>query len=168
MTALLIAFASYRRRGDAGDIYFYEHDGEKLGRLLGPLPTESPRRRSDYRPVLSGDGGLCAFACQYRETVPGELRLWDRKAEKLLALPDRNRSGADAQPTLSADGRWLAFAGWQRPGGLGSHDLFLYDRKENRLEPLPGLNTEYDEQMPALSGNGRWLAFVSNQPERAV
>ena len=25
--SLLIAFASYRRRGDAADIYFYRHDG---------------------------------------------------------------------------------------------------------------------------------------------
>lgn len=162
--SLLIAFASYRQRGDCGDIYFYRHDGGEKGELLGPLPTESPRRRSDFRPVLSGDGRLCAFACQYRETVPGELRLWDRKEQKLLPLPDRNTTGADAQPTLSADGRWLAFAGWKRPDSVGGHDLFLYDLEQKTLAPLPGLNTEHDEQMPALSGDGRWLAFTSNRP----
>jgi Tol biopolymer transport system component len=165
--SLLIAFASYRRRGDAGDIYFYRHDGKDKGELLPQLPTETERRRSDYRPVLSANGRLCAFACQYREGVPGELRLWDMAEKKLLSLPDRNTSGADAQPSLSGDGRWMAFAGWRRPGGKGGHDLFLYDLKENRLAPLPNVNTEFDEQMPALSADGRWLAFTSNRPEKA-
>lgn len=164
---LLIAFASYRRRGDAADIYFYEHAGIAQGKLLGALPTESPRNRSDYRPVLSGDGNLCAFAIQYRETVRGELRLWDRNEQKLLPLPDKNTTGADAQPSLSANGRWLAFAGWTRPGGAGGHDIFLYDLKERRLVSLPGLNSEHDEQMPALSGDGRWLAFTTNRPSAA-
>ncbi len=162
--SLLIAFASFRTRSDAGNIFFYKHDGVSKGELLEPLPTESPRRRSDYRPSLCADGRLCAFAIQYREVVPGELRLWDMRAKKLLTLPDRNKSGSDAQPAMSGDGRWMAFCGWQRPGGLGAHDLFLYDLKENRLVDLPNLNTEYDEQAPALSQDGRWLAYITNRP----
>ena len=59
---LLIALATYRR-GDAGQIFFYEHDGEGQGKLLDLLPTEvAPRNRSDYKPSLSADGSLCAFA----------------------------------------------------------------------------------------------------------
>lgn len=162
--SLLIAFASYRYRGDAADIYFYRHDGISQGELLGPLPTETPRRRSDYRPSLSADGRLCAFSCQYRETVPGELRLWDVKEKKLLSLPGSNPDGADAMGALSGDGRWLAFAGWKRPGGVGGYDLFLYDLEKRETMPLPGLNTEHDEQMPTLSRDGRWLAFTSNRP----
>jgi Tol biopolymer transport system component len=162
---LLIAFASYRRRGDAADIYFYEHDGDSQGKLLDPLPTEQePRNRSDYRPSLPANGALCAFAVQYRDAAPGELRLWDMREKKLLPLPDKNTSGADAQPSLSADGRWLAFSGWRRAGGAGGYDLFLYDLKENKLVPLEGVNTTYDEHMPAISGDGRWLTWVSNAP----
>jgi Tol biopolymer transport system component len=162
---ILIAFATYRRRGDAGDIFFYEHDGESKGKLLDPLPTEqAPRNRSDYKPSLCADGSLCAFAVQYRDAAPGELRLWDMKEKKLLDLPDKNPSGADAQPALSADGRWLVFSGWRRAGGVGGYDLFLYDLKEKKLVPLPGLNTAYDEHMPTISGDGRWIAWVSNAP----
>ncbi|MCC2669100.1 MAG: domain protein beta Propeller [Armatimonadetes bacterium] len=162
---LLIAFATYRRRGDAGDIYFYEHDGEGQGKLLDPLPTEqAPRNRSDYKPSLCANGSLCAFAVQYRDAAPGELRLWDLKEKKLLPLPDRNPSGADAQPSLSADGRWLAFSGWRRPGGVGGYDVFLYDLLEKKLVPLEGVNTSSDEHMPTISGDGRYLAWVSNAP----
>jgi len=164
---ILIAFATYRRRGDAADISFYEHDGESRGKLLDPLPTEqTPRNRSDYKPSLSADGSLCAFAVQYRDAAPGELRLWDMKARKLLDLPDKNPSGADAQPSLSADGRWLAFSGWRRAGGVGGYDLFLYDLREKKLVPIEGANTSYDEHMPTISGDGRWLAWVSNAPHR--
>jgi Tol biopolymer transport system component len=165
--SLLIAFASYRYRGDAADIYFYRHDGESKGELLGPMPSESPRRRSDHRPSLSSDGRLCAFTAQYRETVPSELRLWDRKEQKLLPLPGSNPTGADAQPTLSGDGRWLAFSGWHRPGSAGGYDIYLYDLERRETVPLPGLNSEFDDQMPCLSGDGQWLAFGSTRPARA-
>lgn len=162
--ALLLAFATYRVRGDAADIFFYRHDGKGHGELLGPLPTESGRRRSDYRPSLSGSGRLCAFAVQYRETVPGELRLWDRRQGRLLELPDRNRAGADAMPGISADGRWLAFAGWMRSGGAGGYDLFLYDLERRETRPLREVNTAYDEQFPVLSADGGLLVYTTNRP----
>jgi Tol biopolymer transport system component len=165
--ALLIAFASYRARGDASDIYFYRHDGTGKGELVGPLPTESPRRRSDHRPSLSADGRFCAFAAQYREAAPSSLRLWDRKEGKLLTLPASNPTGADAQPSISADGRWMVFSGWERPGAVGGYDIFLFDLQRRETVPLPGLNSEYDEQMPVISGNGRWIAYASTQPEKA-
>lgn len=162
--SLLIAFSSYRRRGDAADIYFYRHDGKSAGEPVEAMPTESPRDRVDYRPYLSADGRYCAFSWQYRESDPGGVGMWDRQEKKLVPLPDKNPTGADAQAAISSDARWMVFAGWQRPGGKGGHDLFLYDLKENKQVPLPNLNSEYDEQMPAISGEGRWIAFVTNRP----
>lgn len=161
---LLIAFSSYRRRGDAPDIYFYEHDGKSQGKLVEALPTETVRNRGDYRPCLSAEGALLAFSCQYREGVTGELRLWDRKEKKLLPVAEHHPGAADAQSALSADGRWLVFTSWRRPGGMGGHDIVLHDLKEQKLVALPGLNTEFDEQMPTISGDGRWIAFTSNRP----
>lgn len=162
--SLLIAFSSYRARDYLADIYFYRHDGVRDGELLGSLPTESPRLRSDYRPWLTADGRTCAFSCQYHEVNPGELRLWDLREKRLIPLPDRNPNGADTMGAISGDGRYLAFAGWKRPGGLGGYDLFMYDLDRKALVPLPGLNSDYDEEMPALSHDGHWLAFTSNQP----
>lgn len=161
---LRLAFASTRRRNDVGTIYFYEHDGVGQGKLVEGPALEPKRSRSDHHPSLSADGRYCAFASQFREVVPSELRLWDAQSKSLVDLPGLNGNGALAFPALSADGRFLAFAGWKRSGGVGGWDVFLFDLREKRLVDLPGLNTDHDEQMPALSGDGRFLAFASNRP----
>lgn len=161
---LLLAFASTRRRSDVGTIYFYEHDGVSQGKLVEGPALEPKRSRSDHHPSLSADGRYCAFASQFREVLPSELRVWDAQAKTYLELPGVNGNGALAFPSLSADGRFLAFAGWKRSGGVGGWDVFLFDLREKRLLDLPGVNSEHDEQMPALSGDGRFLTFVSNRP----
>jgi Tol biopolymer transport system component len=68
----------------------------------------------------------------------------------------------DTQPSLSGDGRLLAFTS-DRPGGAGGRDVYLYDRTAGKFLPLPGLNTPDHEQSPALSPDGRYLAFVSER-----
>jgi Tol biopolymer transport system component len=68
----------------------------------------------------------------------------------------------DMQPSLSTDGRLVAFTS-DRPGGEGGRDIYLYDRSAKQFLPLPGLNTEAHEQSPALSADGRYLAFVSER-----
>jgi hypothetical protein len=108
--SLLIAFATYRRRGDAGDIFYYRHDGVSQGELLPQMPTESPRNRSDYGPWLSDDGRYTAFSYQFRDGGYGSIALWDRTANQLVKLPGTNPTGADAQAYISGNGRWMVFA----------------------------------------------------------
>ena len=54
-------------------------------------------------------------------------------------------------PTLSGDGKRLAFTAWARPGGSSRWDLFLYDLDAKKLLDLPGLNTPtFDERHASL------------------
>lgn len=158
---LLIAFASFRERPHHPKIYFYEHDGVASGKIAGSI--EAVDMRSDYRPSLSHDGRYCAFASEL-ENQTGRIQLWDRVDKKLIELPGINDSpNAQQNPALSGDGRWLAFAAWDRPGGSSRWDLFLYDISSRKMADLPGLNTpRFDERMPTLSRDGSWLAFVTN------
>jgi Tol biopolymer transport system component len=158
---LLIAFASFRERPRHPKVYFYEHDGVSSGKIVGAI--DAVNQRSDYRPSLSRDGKLCAFASEL-ENQTGRVQVWDRAAKKLLDLPKLNDSpNGQLGPSLSGDGKLLAFSAWNRPGGSPRWDVLLYDVSAKRLLDLPKLNRPgVDTRMPALSGDGRWLACVTN------
>ncbi len=167
---LLIAFASVRGRAAPPypQVFFYEHDGVGVGRLLGSIPSITKGinvTRSDSHPALSADGRYCAFAAQIGVTDGGGIEVWDRKEKKLLALPGINPSKDVHQigAALSADGARVAFTAWARPGAGPRWGVFLYDRPAGKCVELPKLNQDsYDQRMPALSGDGRFLAYASN------
>lgn len=69
---------------------------------------------------------------------------------------------------ISPDGKYLYFTGCNRPGGMGSCDLYVSRRKgQTWATPRnlgPKINTSGWEAQPALSADGRSLFFVSNRP----
>lgn len=67
----------------------------------------------------------------------------------MLDLPGLNGPGPEYTPTLSPDGRFLAFVA-ERVGGEGERDIFLYDRKTARLLPTPGLNSKTEDFDPCV------------------
>jgi Tol biopolymer transport system component len=158
---LLIAFASYRDRPKQPQVYFYEHDGVGQGKIVGSIPTVT--NRSDHHPSLSLDGRHCAFASEL-ENQTSRVFFWDRQEKRLVDLPAVNASpNAQLHPTLSGDGKRLAFAAWNRPGLGPRWDILLYDVGQKKVLPTTKLNTgRHDERMPCLSGDGKLLAFVSN------
>ena len=113
---LLIAFASTRERcaPPYPMVYFYEHDGVASGKLLGAIDSITKGTnftRADSHPSLSRDGRDCAFAAQFGVQDGGRVEVWDRDEKKLLPYPNLNESTEVHQvtPSLSADGKWLAF-----------------------------------------------------------
>jgi Tol biopolymer transport system component len=163
---LLIAFSSYRERPQHPQIYFYEHDGLATGKIAGNIPTAG--KRSDNRASLSVDGRICAFAAEV-ENETSRIFVWDRTDQKLLETPTLNDSpNAQLWPTLSGDGKFVAFAAWNRPGATLRWDLFLYDLAAKQVSALAEINTPAgDERMPAFSRDGRLLAFTTNSPDGA-
>src|SRR5262249_13709471 len=131
---LLIAFASVRERRAPPypRIYFYEHDGKADGKLVGSIDSISGgenKTRSDMHTSLSGDGRFCAFSGQFGVQDGGRIEIWDRQEKKLLPLPSVNESSNVHQvtPSLSADGKLVAFAAWARPGSTPRWGVFLHD-----------------------------------------
>ena len=158
---LRIAFSSYRRTARQPKVYFYDHDGRATGRITGTI--ESGNKESETHASLTADGSMCAMAHEVENKV-SQVFLWNAGTKKFLELPEVNNSpNSQLCPTLSGNGRWMAFAGWSRPGGNQRWDVYLYDLEEEQLDVLSPVNSQpNDERMPALSSNGRWLAFTSN------
>jgi Tol biopolymer transport system component len=166
---LLIAFASVRERRAPPypKIYFYEHDGVANGKLVGSIDSVDKggnNVRSDMRPSLSRDGRFCAFSAQIGVNDGARIEIWDRQEKKLLpsalnTSPNVHRMS----PSLSADGKVVAYSAWAKPGGNPRWGVYLYDLTAGKLLDLPKLNVEAaDQRMSALSGDGRWLAYATN------
>lgn len=64
----------------------------------------------------------------------------------------------DAEPWLSSNGRWLAFAS-NRSGGAGGWDVYLYDLTNSAFVRVGRLNTPGDERHPSVSAAGTRLFF---------
>ena len=72
-----------------------------------------------------------------------------RQAEELLTLPGLNCPTHEQSPSISGDGRYIAFVS-ERIQGEGERDIFLYDRRAARLLSLPDLNSKHKEMDPCV------------------
>lgn len=158
---LRITFSSYRRTERQPKLYFYEHDGVSRGKITGTIETGN--KESDSHSSVAAEGRLIAFAHELENKV-SQIVLWDVDAKAYVELPDINKTtNAQLCPSITADGKRIAFAAWSRPGSNQRWDLLLYDLASKQTVPLPGLNSQFfDERMPAFSRNGKWLAYTSN------
>ena len=78
-----------------------------------------------------------------------DIYLFDRTANQLLPLPGLNAAGHEQSPSLSADGRFIAFVS-ERLGGEGERDVYLYDRQMEKLLVTPGLNSKAEDFDPCV------------------
>jgi hypothetical protein len=82
--------------------------------------------------------------------------------------PVVNSAFQDFGPAISKDGLSLYFTS-DRPGGLGSSDLWVSERSIpwgpwSAPRNLDAINTGASENVPALSRDGHWLFFNSTRP----
>lgn len=141
------------------------------GRTAGDGPSAAP--------ALSGDGGVVAFQSAARDLVSG-----DRNLQSDVFVRDRARGvtervsvtaggveavGASEAPSLSADGRYVAFhsgAANLVPGdGNRAWDVFVRDRLTGLIEIVSradsGAIGDSDSVYPILSADGMRVAFHS-------
>ncbi len=167
---LLIAFASVRERRAPPypKVYFYEHDGVSGGKIVGSIDSITMgvnHTRSDMHPALSRDGRFCAFSAQIGVTDGGRIAVWDRQEKKLLKLSAvvESTDAHRVSPTLTGDGKSVAFSAWAQPGGRTRWGVYLYDLAGAKLLDLPkATGPPADQRMPALSADGHFLAYVAN------
>jgi Tol biopolymer transport system component len=152
---------TYEIENNTGRVSLWDLKDQKL--IDMPVINETPN--AQMGPAFSADANLIAFTA-WNRLGAGEgwhVQLYDRTAKKLLDLPGLNAASADDRaPTLSSDGRWLAFSS-NRKGGEGLTDILLYDRTEGKLVDVPGLNSKNLDIEPALSGDGNLIAFSSDR-----
>ena len=134
---------------------------EPLGDTLIALPgLDAPGGFDDDMPAPNVDGNRIAFMSN-RAGTP-DVFVWDRSLGGVASVPALASAGIDTEPSLSANGRWLAFAS-DRTGGAGGFDIYLYDLVNSTFVTLTGLNGNGDERHPSVSADGDQIVFQSNR-----
>jgi Tol biopolymer transport system component len=144
---------AYTTNADDGagqsDVRLYDRNSASLFSL--------PKLNSPYtdtEPAISGDGRYIAFVSnrpRVGKTNAGtrDIYLYDRKDERLVSLPGLNSAGHEQSPSLTADGRHIAFVS-ERLDSAGERDIYIYDRQSSTLLPTPNLNSPMDEYDPCI------------------
>ncbi len=137
------------------------------GGSLAPIGhLGDPQGYDDWAPAPSQDGSRIAFVSNRANpqlpVPPGgpHVYVYDVAGDTLVATPGLDSLGADVDPSLTPDGRWLCFAS-NRAGGKGGFDLYLYDLGARTLVRLDNANSDQDERRPSLRAAATGLAFQS-------
>ena len=133
-------------------------------------------------PSLSADGRYVAFASGASNLVAGDTNntydifVRDRSASETFRVsvawagnPSANSNGSSNNPSLSADGRYVAF--WSGASNLvagdtnGDYDIFMHDRQTGQTMRVSiasdGSQGNGGSNSSSLSADGRYVAFWS-------
>jgi hypothetical protein len=90
---------------------------------------------------------------------------WQKAVNAGTPLNTRQNEGAQ---TLSSNGRYMYFTACDRPGGMGSCDIYFSAYNDGKWSE-PGnlrspVNSSHWESQPSISADGKTLFFSSNHP----
>ncbi|TAK72940.1 MAG: hypothetical protein EPO22_00160 [Dehalococcoidia bacterium] len=193
-----VSFVSYASNlvpgDDNGKLDVFVHD-----RVTGATERVSVAadgtqfQQASGAPSISGDGRFVAFASPLPSDLggPGGIFVRDRLDHTTLSIaitPDGHPSnGRSMSPSISADGRYVAFESWATnlvpgdtnvclvnifsPGGGGTvslpcSDIFVRDLAMGTTERVSvdsaGGQADGDSMEPSISPDGRFVAFTSS------
>ena len=170
---------------DATDVFVHDRETGTTERVS--ISSTGLEGDSDsLQPSISADGRFVAFASDASNLVPNDIKrrtdvfVHDRETgmtERVSISPTgREANQASGGPSISADGRFVAFASRATnlvPGGTdGAFNVFVHDRETGTTELVSisstGQQATFDRAQFASSGDasisadGRFIAFRSN------
>ena len=134
----------------------------------------------EYWPSITADGQTLMFTRQKKQN-DGNSPYGGSQEDFYVSFFSENKwqkafnAGAplntpqnEGAQTLSSNGSYMFFTACDRPGGLGSCDLYFsafidgkWSEPSNLRSPV---NTSYWESQPSISSDGRTLYFSSSRP----
>jgi hypothetical protein len=134
----------------------------------------------EYWPTITADGQTLMFTRQpvarsgngSKEYLQEDFYVsyftdntWQKSVNAGTPLNTRQNEGAQ---TLSSNGRYMYFTACDRPGGMGSCDIYFSYFNDGRWSEPNNLrspvNTSHWESQPSISADGKTLYFSSNRP----
>jgi Tol biopolymer transport system component len=165
--------------GGAGLDLFVRDRLRGTTRIVSVRVGRSEATSAGFSPSISRDGRYVAFVSYSSNLVRGDtngtydvfVRDMRRRITTRLVPPGRRQTddGSIGAPTLSADGRYLAFvsdsAQWVRGDTNRNWDVFVHDRRTGatRLisKGLDGRPANKDSSSAVLAAGGRHVAYWS-------
>jgi hypothetical protein len=132
------------------------HEGEARVVVRGERSSEYEAFHLFESRMDVSDGGLLAFVT--KRGAADVVHLLDLDTGDREAVLGFDHLVAIYSPTVSADGRTVAFAAIDRGG---TADLYVYSRDGGTLRQLT--NDAYDDRDPDLSADGRTAVFSSDR-----
>ena len=135
-----------------------------------PMPEAINSPGAEYLPTISPDGRTMVYTKVVRGQEDFYLSNFDGETwttgVPIEGLNSRENEGAQ---TITADGNYIVFTACNRPGGLGSCDLWFSERIDGEWTPPanlgPNINTRGWDSQPSISADGKWLYFASKRKE---
>jgi Tol biopolymer transport system component len=182
----LVAFTSFATNLVAGDTNFaddvFVRDRQAATTERVSLSsTEEQANAGSGAAAITPDGRLVAFSSSATNLVAGDVEdfatdvyLRDRQAGTTEGISTTQPSSGfvlhSGAPSLSADGRLVAFQSWESnlvPGDTnGRFDVFVLDRVSGTVERVSvssaGTEGNNDSTGPSISADGRVVAFTSD------
>ncbi len=135
---------------------------------------------SSFNPSISADGRYVAFSSLASNLVNGDMngardifvhdRVTGQTIRVSVASDGTQANGDSYTPSISADGRYIAFVSEANNLVSGdtnqAKDIFVHDRVTGQTIRVSvasnGVEANADSSMPAISITGRYVAFRSN------
>jgi hypothetical protein len=108
-------------------------------------------------PPPGGATRVAFMSCRFGGGGASDIFIYDFVQDTVLALPAVNTPAAEANPEISANGRFVVY----QTDVAGNWDIRMLDMATMLINTLPGLNTPSDETQPDCSDTGM-IVFVVN------
>jgi hypothetical protein len=117
--------------------------------------------RADGDPTLDAEVGSDA-AIDAPDAATDPLGMWSAP----VLIPGVNSNANETDPSITADRLTIAFAS-NRPGGLGSDDIYLGTRASTAapftVAAITAINSPMRDRSPEISPDGNTIYFTSNR-----
>lgn len=161
-----------------GDVFVHDRQSGTTTRVSVDGSGAQAKEQS-WGPAISADGRLVAFASTASNLVAGDTngaadifvhdRLTGATTRVSVASGGAQGSGESNEPSLSADGRLVAFVSFSSNLVSGDtnrwEDVFVHDRATGTTNRVSvdsrGTQGNSFSMEPSISGNGRFIAFRS-------
>ncbi|MGH9008360.1 MAG: TolB family protein [Acidimicrobiia bacterium] len=165
--------------GSAGVVNVFVRDATGRTVQASDAPDGLAGDGDSARPVLSGDGGVVAFDSFAANLVSDDTNgvsdvfvrdlTSGRVGRMSVDSAGRQSNGDSFSPSISADGRFVAFASDATALVTGDHnragDVFVHDRRTGETSRSSvtsgGTQANGDSFSPSISADGRFVAFIS-------
>jgi Tol biopolymer transport system component len=163
---------------NARDVFLRDQQSGETTRVsVGPAAVEA--NGDSFEPAISGDGRFVAFSSGATNLVGGDSNdandvfVRDRQANTTtrvsVGLAGANANGGSDAPSISADGRYVAFTSAATNLVEGDtnnqRDAFVFDRQTGVTTraslAFNGDQPNLDSFTPELSADGKFLVFTS-------